>query len=480
MTALRHLVIIGDSYAAWMAAAFLGHSLKALDGRQLTQVSVVATDAPQSRRALSAPPSFRAFNARIGLNEAQLFTAAKALPFYGSQYDGFGDGTGSGAFWRAFGDYGVRLNTAPFHHFLTWQAQQTGMVDIDDYAPAVKLAASGRFTPPVSAMESPLSGVGHGLNLDTAAYRRLLKTASPMVRVIEGTLSGFSRDELGRVSAIQLEGGQTVEADFFIDADGWLTEQRNVPFVAAVGLSHDRAIEVGALHADERAANHITAVDGGFMLRRPVGGEDRIRLVYDSRQIDTDQARNLLGDMGAEAEIETFVQGRRTAFWQDNVLSIGEASGVLDGIGLHELMFVQHELTQFLALFPDQESRPELAREYNRVLTQSFDRTADFARLHYAESGWSESVRQKVSYFRSRGYIQMLDDETASEADFLSLLWGRGIRPERYDRTIDALDKALTLKRLEQMRNIINHEINRLPSFAVLRQQIEQAASGRA
>ncbi|MFT4090075.1 MAG: tryptophan 7-halogenase [Asticcacaulis sp.] len=476
MKALEHIVIIGGGHAAWMAAASLGHGLKASDGRQLTAVSLIDTPRKQAPVVLSGSPTLRYFNMRAGVSEAQMFTAARALPFYGTRFEGLGPQP----FWRAFGEYGARLNTVAFHHFLTWQAVIEGNVNIDDYTPAVKLAAAGRFTPPVKNADSALARVGHGVNLETEAYAAVLRASAPMVAVTKGEPAEVRRDEAGRVTAVQLKGGQVIEGDFFVDTEGWLVEQLSVPFEVAQGLSHDRSIQVSTPHGDELAANHLTVVEGGWTLRRPIAGEDRIRLVYDSRKLSDQAARAMVG-AEAEAEVTSFVQGRRQTFWHGNVLMIGEAAGVLDGIGMHELGFVQQGISQFLALFPDQDDRPELAREYNRVMAQSFDNAADFTRLHYAEpaEGWGESVAQKVRYFRSRGHLQMQDNETASESDFISLLWGRGIRPERYDRIIDGLPEGEVLKRLEQMRNIINHEVNRLPSYATLRQQIEQAASQR-
>jgi|GEM_PF-4142059 len=466
------IVILGGGHTAWMAAAFLGQSLKASDGRPLAQLRVIDTPTSATPRTLSALPDLRRLHQRIGVNEAQLFTEARALPFYASLYEGFGPQP----FWRGFGDYGARLNTAGFHHLLTWQALNGEAVSIDDYAPAVRMAQTGRFTPPVTAADSPLASVAHGLNLDAAAYTTLLQGAAPMVARSAGTPVALRRDDRGAVTAIQLGDGQRLEGDFFIDADGWLMTQLAVPFVAAGGLSHDRYLEVSAPHDDARAANRFRAVDGGWALRRSVVGEDRIRWVYDSHKLTPEQLRAGLGADFAAPQV--LRQGRPERFWTGNVLALGDAAGLLDGVGLHELMLIRHGLTQFLTLFPDRDNAPALAQEYNRLMTQAFDRTADFARLHYPEptQGWPDSVRQKIRYFQSRGHIYRCEEETASEADLLAVLWGRGLRPERYDRTIDALDGAVTRKRLEQMRNIINHEINRLPSFAVLRQQIEQAA----
>lgn len=85
------------------------------------------------------------------------------------------------------------------------------------------------------------------------------------------------------------------------------------------------------------------------------------------------------------------------------------------------------------------------AREYTRLARQEAERIADMEALLAATDPRKTeraSLRRKVELFEACGRIPTEDFEVFTPPEWLAALWGRGVRPRRYDRMADRQPQA--------------------------------------
>lgn len=491
MSALKHIVIVGGDYEAWMAAANLSRALSVPSttgqARLLSRITVVGRRA-STGRVISGLPPFRAFNAMIGLSEPALFSECAALPFVASRFDGFG-----APFYRVIGEHGTRFNTAAFHHVVTWLRQGGETPVFDRYSLAAQMAEAGRFSPPSNDPNSVLSSFSYGLNIDGGAYAQMLRkrALASAVEEIAATVSEILSAD-GQIGGLVLDSGQTVTGDLYIDAsagEAGLLAQLGVGFEASNLKAHTLA-EVAVPISKDVPANRYQAEPWGWSARFGLATGERLRVVWgDDGEA---YARACLAAAAPDADIVTASCHTRRAnrFWVGNCVAVGSSAGRFDPLGIDGVQFLQSGLAHLIGLFPDASMPEVLATEYNRLMTAEFDRTADYLHLFYALAKGPEgdfwvkteldnlpqTVARKIEQFRSRGRVVMYDEETLGEGDFVSVMLGLGVEPQRYERRIDAIDPVRLRAQVDAMQAHIDRVVDGLPRFERLRQRPAQSA----
>jgi tryptophan halogenase len=436
MARLKSILICGSGVAAWFMAAGLSRALEG-QGCRITVLDDGATeDSACLGRAVLSLPALRAFHGVLGLSEDQMIKAARVWPY---------TALNMGTYHIGIGDHGARLNTVAFHHFVTWLRQGGHKADIDTFSIPALMASAGKFTRPVNDPNSVLSGFSYGLVLDVGRYSDLLRTyaVSRGVDVAEGRLTKVDGSG-AQIASVHRDQGAPLAADFYIDATGEparLMSAVEVPFEVDLYLNANRILP--ALPHD----TGVPMMSAGCQMLPVMGGV-----------ISDEAATN--GDGRA------FVQGRRAQFWVSNVVAAGHAAGVLQPFMGHELQLLHTGFTRLIGLFPDDGMSPVLAREYNRLMTQTFDRVRDFVLLPQVLRGQAEGppeLARKISQFKSRGRVVMYDEESYSESFWVSVLMGEGVLPERYDRIIDSMEPERLTQQLIKMRDIMARAVSAMP-----------------
>ncbi len=113
--------------------------------------------------------------------------------------------------------------------------------------------------------------VYHAFHIENAKLIKMLEASlGSDIEIIEGTLKGVERGAAG-ISALVLEDGRRLEADFFVDASGFRSElvgkALKEPFISfSYSLFNDRAITGGWERTDEPILPYTTAetMDSGW------------------------------------------------------------------------------------------------------------------------------------------------------------------------------------------------------------------------
>ena len=486
-TPIRRVVIVGGGTAGWMAATAAARFLN--DGQRT--ITLVESDAIGTVGVGEATiPPIRAFNARLGIDEADFLRATGGTPKLGIEFVNWG--AAGERYIHPFGTHGRDIEGLHFHQAWLRLRGAPGIGTIEEYAMAAVAARAGRFAPPSPDPRSPLSGLDYAYHFDAGLYAAFLRRhaeAQGAVRV-EGRITGVEQDDRGHVAALRLEGDRRVEGDLFLDCSGFrsllLGETMGVAFEDwSHWLPCDRAIAVPTARTQPLLPyTRATAHDAGWQWRIPLQHRTGNGHVYASAFADDDVAeRVLMANLDAAPTAEprrlSFKAGRRQRLWTGNVVALGLAGGFLEPLESTSIHLIQDGISKLFALFPDMRFSDVERDEYNRLMTDQYAAIRDFIILHYAATRrddtpfWRhvrtmalpDTLVRKIALFREKGRLFRYGDELFTLTSWVAVLLGQGIMPDGYDPIIDALDTDRVAGALRQLRG----------QYAALAQQLPMA-----
>ena len=438
----------------------------------------------------STLPHIRAFNERLGIDEAAFMKATRATFKLGIQFENWGQIGGS--YIHPFGDYGAPGGEAPFHHYWLRGRELGDVGPIDDYSLPVVAAREGRFAPPSDDPRSLLSTYRYAYQFDATLYARFLRGMAETegVRRIEGRIQNVAQDgESGAITKVTLDDGRQIEGDLFVDCSGFralLIEQTLK--AGFTDWSHwlpcDRAVALPC-ESDQPTVPYTraTALEAGWQFRIPLQHRVGNGYVYCSSYISDDEAARVLvskldGKAQQDPRFLRFMTGRRKKQWNRNVVAIGLASGFLEPLESTSIHLIQVAITTLLELFPETGCAQADQDEYNRVMDLEFERIRDFLVLHYhatqrddsafwrdkAAAPIPDSLAYKMELFRDRGMVVKYRDGFFLEPSWLAVYLGQNILPRGYDPMADSIDPGEAARKLAELKAAVRRTAESMPA----------------
>ena len=216
---LEDIVIVGGGTAGWMTAAMMS---QVLDG-QLGKIRLIESDDIGIVGVGEATiPTIHAFNQKLGIDEAEMMRATNATFKLGIEFVNWGK-LGD-RYLHPFGPFGHELNGVAFHHY--WRhAMGLGIENpIGDYCLANIAAKQEKFAHPNRDPQSIYSTFAYAFHFDAASYARYLRHFAEQLGVIrtEGRIVDVKlRQDDGFIESVQLENGEEIAGDLFIDCSGF-------------------------------------------------------------------------------------------------------------------------------------------------------------------------------------------------------------------------------------------------------------------
>lgn len=486
---LKSILIVGGGSAGWMTAALLSHLFQGLYRIQLVESEEIGTIGVGE----ATIPAIKKFNDLLKLDEAEFMRTTQGSFKLGIQ---FNDWLRPGSSYvHGFGVIGQDWEWLRCHHYWLKLNQLGEAADLGRYSINTAAALANKFVPAQANMaDSPMSHIAHAFHFDASLYAKYLRGYSEErgVERLEGRIVDVAlRAEDGFIESVRLEGGASVEADFFIDCSGF----RGVLIEQALKTGYedwthwlpcDRALAVPCSRVEPFTPyTRSTARAAGWQWRIPLQHRTGNGHVYSSAFMDEAEAERILlssldGEQLAEPNRIRFVTGKRKKIWNKNCVAVGLASGFLEPLESTSLFLIQSSIIRLIRLFPDAGFDPANVEEFNRQSDFEYERIRDFIILHYKATERDDSafwrycrdmevpatLQRKMDLFRANGRIFREDDELFSEESWIQVFLGQGVIPQGYDPLVDLKSKPQISKFLGNIETTIAKCVAVMPTHA--------------
>jgi tryptophan halogenase len=457
---VRTIVVAGGGTAGWMTAAALSKFLGSDTTIRLVESDEIGTIGVGE----ATIPHIRAFNHALGIDEDEFLRATCGTFKLGIEFRNWG--AIGDRYIHGFGTIGQELDGVPFHHYWLRMASEGKASDLQTYSinTAAPLKAKFMRARPEMAT-SPLGHIAHAFHFDASAYARFLRrfaeqrgvqrTEGKVVRVLQREGDGF-------IEALELQSGEQVRADLFIDCSG----MRALLIGQALGVGYedyshwlpcDRAVAVPCESSGElQPLTRSTAHAAGWQWRIPLQSRIGNGHVYSSKFMSDDEATailmaNLDGEALAEPRPIAFRPGRRQKSWDRNCVAIGLAAGFFEPIESTSIHLIQTGITRLLSLFPRAGFDPADIAEFNAQTATEYAAIRDFIILHYKatertdspfwnycrEMAIPASLQHRLDLYRSNGRIYRKSEELFAEVSWLQVMHGQRVRANGYHPMAD-------------------------------------------
>ena len=483
---IRSIVIVGGGTAGWMAAASLQQHFM---NTPVTVSLIESSNIDTVGVGEATIPTIRRFYQDLGMTDAEVLLATQGTCKLGIQFNDWHKPGSS--FIHPFGLFGQDVRNIGFHHFWLKLREQGDTTPIGEYSLGASLALNNKFIFPAAKPRSSLSVFDWALHFDASLFAAHMQdfAKSKGCRHIDAVVTNvYERPEDGFIEALQLDTGERISGDLFIDCTGFH------------GLLIDKTLEVGYedwsqwLFCDSACVvqtenvgaptpyTRVNARDAGWQWRIPLRSRTGNGYVYSSRFIDDQEAEDTLtrtieGKMRGEPRKLSFVPGRRTESWSKNCIALGLSSGFLEPLESTSIALIETGIERIKQLFPDRGFDKTCIDEFNETTALEYERVRDFIILHYKASArddttfWREctameipeTLQRKIDLFKARGYFVRYRWEMFHPASWLAIYTGFNILPETYDPGVESFEASYIAENLAAMKASLRKAVNESP-----------------
>lgn len=481
MEKISSIVIAGNDIHGWAVAAHLARSLRG----QGVEITIVEPNHAVFPSVLSLNTSAHDFHTHLGIQEVDLLKNVGGVYKYGTRLQNC---WGSKDNLFCYSPTGEMIDRVKFHHYVSRAQYNDQNVRVADYSIATTAALSNKFTHPEP--NSPLQNLDYAFQVDGVRYLHFLAQFALHygVKRLEAEVEHVEVDGKGFIQLLRLSNGESVYADFFIDASG----AEGLLIQEALGVAYDDWSKV--FYCDRRLEmitpdntqtplfNTVTKAPHGWRQSIPIQGARHCHFSYSSAAMSEEQARSAaFAEFGKPirddlVSVSKQRQGVRETHWQGNCLAIGESAGFVEAMLFSPLDFTISAIERWLNVYPDKSSNALLAEEYNIATRNEYLRVADVHAL-IADSNldgqaFSNSVKHRLELFRSTGQVAFYESDVLSEAQWINLFFTLEIWPEFYDPLINRVSDSDLTRLLDEQAGRVRDVVARLPQHDQLLQAI--------
>ncbi|WP_308365537.1 MULTISPECIES: tryptophan 7-halogenase [unclassified Microbulbifer] len=485
---IKDIIIVGGGTAGWMTAAALSKVLgdkryrfRLIESEQIGTVGV----------GEATIPMIALYNNVLGIDENEFVRETNATFKLGIE---FRDWRKVGhSYFHPFGLYGVDMDGISFSHFwMRWQ-REGGALDFSHFNVETEAARSNRFMRTMhEAGPKLMPDVNYAYQFDAGKYAEYLKKRSIKqgVERIEGKIVHVQQDpDTGNIASVQLESGESVSGDLFIDCSGFRGLLIEGVYQAGYDdWSHWLPVNKAVAAPCEKVGEptpytRSTALAAGWQWRIPLQHRTGNGYVYCDQYISDDEATqvlldNLDGKLTADPRVLKFVTGKRKKCWVKNCLAIGLSGGFLEPLESTSIHLVQVAISKLLAMFPGTHICDVVVRRFNSEMADEYESIKDFLIAHYYVTEREDSefwryvrsmeipaaLSERLHLFRSRGEVFVRQTELFKENSWFSVLVGQGMVPQSYHPVADAITSDELNLRMVKVRDGIRKRLEMMPS----------------
>lgn len=426
-----NIVVVGGGTAGWLAALFLIKIQKNKHSVTLIESSKIGIVGAGEGSTGLLTDVIQNINHNFGCNEEDFFKETNATPKLGIRHK----------WWTNVGEEYV----APIDDS---DVDNNGLNIVLMYALANNLplhlsSQNGFF------IENSLSSFfyegdlvnntkRHAYHFDAHLVGKYFKkVCGSQVTSIDSEVNDIHIDSAGNITSLLLSNGQTIFADFFIDASGfsrilskkmnndWISYKDHLPLNSAMPffLPHNENID---------PVTTAWAQKAGWMWMIPTQERYGCGYVFDNNFISNDEAQQeietVLNTSIEPIRFLNFDAGRLNQLWKNNCLSIGLGAAFsepLEATSIHTtIVQLQIFISNFLKDNIIDTCSETSIKLYNKKMTKMYDDMKNFINLHYA-GGRSDSEFWK--------WVATEEMFCESTKEILDMSNHRSIRPYDFD-----------------------------------------------
>lgn len=397
---VRHVCVVGGGTAGWMTALMLASTAY---GPRL-QVTVV--ESPQVGIigvGEGSTPWLRGFFDGLGIEESEWMPACNATYKSGITFQNWSTKPG---FERYFHPFASMLDNMTMHQFVDNVHARLEGADVhahpDRFFVAAALARQGRGP---RAQHSFPFDIWYGYHFDATLLGQFLgrKAVERGVRHVPRHVTQVQLNEHGDIARLQLDGEQSVEADFFVDCSGFASlligQALQTPFISyAENLFNDAAIAMPTeLQGPIESQTMSTALRHGWAWKIPLTNRYGNGYVYSSAHCSADEAetelRRHLGLLDADTPARHLKMrvGRMAQQWNRNCVAVGLSQGFIEPLEATALLFVQRTASMLVEALEQGDVGPAAQHKFNEGMASRFENTRDYIVAHYKTNSRSDT-----------------------------------------------------------------------------------------
>lgn len=454
---IQSLIIVGGGSAGWMTAAMLAKQLGSSIKITLVESEQIGTIGVGE----ATIPPIQNFNRLLGIDENEFLSFCNGSIKLAIQFENWRHK--DHRYMHPFGSFGVDFDYMSFPYFwlkdtLTKKAAGQSYKELEEYSIAWHLAENNKFQQPDKDPSSLGSRYDYAFHFDASRYAEFLRQFSENLGVTrhEGKITQVNTsNDTGYISSIELESGETLSADFFIDCSGQrallLGDTLGVEFDSwSKWLLNDRAVAIQTAHMKSVSPyTRSIAHHAGWQWRIPLQTRMGNGNVYSSQHMTDEEALKTLlnsveGPTITEPNFIKFRTGKRQQVWKHNCLAIGLSAGFLEPLESTSLHLIQTAIMRLVRLFPTKQVSEQLIKTYNNEAQNEYEMIRDFIILHYkaTERDDSEywrycqsmslpkSLEERLALYKEHGHLIIHDKELFKQENWMAVLAGQNLLPE--------------------------------------------------
>ena len=482
---IENIVIVGGGTAGWIAAAALSRLLG-----PAIQITLIESDAIGTVGVGEATiPQIRRLNGVLGIDENEFVSATRGTFKLGIEFNNWGH-IGE-RYLHTFGDAGINLASLHFHQYWLRARAEGSTVGLWDYSLHHRAAYQNRFGRLDRVGNTAMTGLAYAFHFDASLYATFLRKIAEQkgVKRVEGkVVDTVLTPETGFIESVQLDSGEQIRGDLFIDCSGF----RGLLIGQALGVAYqdwsawlpcNSAFAVGCEATKPLLPyTKATAHEAGWQWRIPLQHRTGNGHVFSSDFIEPQAAQDtLIKTLDAppigEPKRLRFTTGRREKFWTKNCVSLGLASGFLEPLESTSIHLIQSNVSKLIELFPDQSFDPANEAEYNRQVSHEYELIRDFLILHYHRTDrddtefWRycknmsvpESLTAKMNLFEGNGLLYKDAEDLFRESSWVQVMIGQGLMPKSFHAMANRLSSVQLNAFLIDVDKVIDRAVSDLP-----------------
>ena len=475
-TCIQRIAVFGNGLAGLFCAAKLVKVLpKAIELTYVESTQVSTTDIFFGS---VTPPSTYDFLLSLGISEPDFLPSTNTSFSLGTQYKNWGPNhrEWTQSFHRPLPAY----NGVAFHHYLTrLKTASPELSEIETYIMSVQAAKTGAFAHPPEGQKIPLADVEYGYHALPEDWRKVLTTkiANSSIRWVKADPVKIIR-QVGDIQSVSLSNGDSLEADFFIDALGPNSELTSPS--QEVQSSGRQLKAISSFEPAEKLKNvsrTVTGTDFGWRAETPLQNGIHHLTVFAPTS-----ATEALGQTAYQNQTSVEVKlGRLTSPWSGNCLTLGHGAALVEPLTTAPMLLLQRDIERLAELIPVKHRMKVESREYDRRFNADYEHADLFSTAFFVTDDaldtpyWNAATAHqpnkklwdKIAQFKSRGVNVQYDYEPFNAEDWTMLHLGMGRYPARYDPLADHIPEEPLKQRLNQMKTAIDMMAKKMPPHQI-------------